>query len=79
MASVYEVAFGHETLSIETGKLAEQANGSVVVRYGDVMMLVTVCAAQSAREGVDFLPLTCLLYTSPSPRDATLSRMPSSA
>ena len=58
MSSVYEVAFGHETLSIETGKLAEQANGSVVVRYGDVMMLVTVCAAQSAREGVDFLPLT---------------------
>ena len=41
MSSVYEVAFGHETLSIETGKLAEQANGSVVVRYGDVMMLVT--------------------------------------
>lgn len=58
MSSVYEVAFGHETLSIETGKLAEQANGSVVVRYGDVMILVTVCAAPDAREGIDFLPLT---------------------
>ncbi|MBI4282066.1 MAG: polyribonucleotide nucleotidyltransferase [Chloroflexi bacterium] len=45
-------------LTIETGKLANQAGGSVTVRYGDSMLLVTACAAPSAREGIDFLPLT---------------------
>ncbi|MBF8266957.1 MAG: polyribonucleotide nucleotidyltransferase [Dehalococcoidia bacterium] len=46
------------TLTIETGKLANQANGSVTVRYGDTLLLVTACVAPTAREGVDFLPLT---------------------
>src|SRR5205814_10258189 len=45
-------------LTIETGKMAKQADGSVVVRYGDSMVLVTAVANHSAREGVDFLPLT---------------------
>jgi polyribonucleotide nucleotidyltransferase len=45
-------------LTIETGKLANQAGGSVTVRYGDSILLVTACAAPSAREGTDFLPLT---------------------
>ena len=53
-----EVKIGRETLSIETGKLAKQANGSTVVRYGDTMVLVTACYAPTAREGIDFLPLT---------------------
>jgi polyribonucleotide nucleotidyltransferase len=43
---------------IETGKLAKQANGSVVVRLGDTMLLATVVAAKEAKEGVDFLPLS---------------------
>jgi polyribonucleotide nucleotidyltransferase len=43
---------------IETGKLAKQANGSVVVRQGDTMLLATVVANEEAKEGVDFLPLT---------------------
>ena len=47
---------GHP-LSIEVGRLAEQAAGSVVVRYGDTMVLVTVCTA-APREGIDFFPLT---------------------
>ena len=53
-----EIKIGRETLSIETGKLAKQANGSTVVRYGDTMVLVTACYAPTAREGIDFLPLT---------------------
>jgi len=43
---------------METGKVAKQADGSVVVRYGDTVVLVTACAARTPREGVDFLPLT---------------------
>ena len=46
------------TISIETGKLAKQADGSVVVRMGDTMLLVTVVSARKASPGVDFLPLT---------------------
>ena len=53
-----EVKIGLETLSIETGKLAKQANGSIVVRYGDTMVLVTACYSPHPREGIDFLPLT---------------------
>jgi polyribonucleotide nucleotidyltransferase len=45
-------------LSIETGRLAKQADGAVVVRAGDTMVLVTACAAATPREGIDFLPLT---------------------
>jgi polyribonucleotide nucleotidyltransferase len=53
-----EIQIGQHTLSIETGKLAKQANGSVVVRQGDTLVLVTACYADSPREGIDFLPLT---------------------
>ena len=45
-------------VTIETGKLAKQANGSVVVRQGDTMLLAAVVASTHAKEGVDFLPLT---------------------
>ena len=46
------------TISIETGKLAKQADGSIVVRMGNAMILATVVSAKTAGEGVDFLPLT---------------------
>jgi len=46
------------TISIETGKLAKQAAGSVVVRLGDTMLLGTVVCADKAKPGVDFMPLT---------------------
>src|SRR5437773_7456832 len=53
-----ELQLGHETLRFETGKLAKQAHGSVIVRYGDSVVLVTACRAANPREGIDFLPLT---------------------
>jgi polyribonucleotide nucleotidyltransferase len=53
-----EITVGQNVLSIETGKLAKQANGSVVVRYGDTVVLVTACYASTERQGIDFLPLT---------------------
>ncbi len=52
------ITTGGKEISIETGKLAKQADGSVVLRMGDTMILATVVAAREAREGVDFLPLT---------------------
>jgi polyribonucleotide nucleotidyltransferase len=53
-----QISIGRQTLSIETGRLAKQADGAVVVRSGDTMVLVTACAAPTPREGIDFLPLT---------------------
>jgi polyribonucleotide nucleotidyltransferase len=53
-----EITLGSRTISIETGKLAKQADGSVIVRCGDTMVIVTACQAASARVGIDFLPLT---------------------
>ncbi len=53
-----ELPIGSQTLSIETGRLAKQADGAVLVRFGDSVVLVTACYAPSAREGIDFLPLT---------------------
>jgi polyribonucleotide nucleotidyltransferase len=49
---------GGKKLSIETGKLAKQANGSVLVSYGDTRVLVTVCSSKEPRAGADFFPLT---------------------
>ena len=46
------------TIEIETGKLAKQADGSVVVKMGDTMLLATVVSSKEAKEGVDFLPLS---------------------
>src|SRR5665647_1202475 len=129
------VQVGTQEITFETGKLAKQADGAVVVRSGETMVLATAVGRAEAREGADFFPLTidveermyaagkipggffkregraseratltarmidrpirplwpkgfrnevqvictCLLYTSPSPRDGLLSRMPSSA
>src|SRR5437773_4478357 len=53
-----ELRLGQQTLRFETGKLAKQAGGSVIVRFGDSVVLVTACRAANAREGIDFLPLT---------------------
>ena len=50
--------FGDQTVSIETGKVAKQATGSVVVTIGDTVVLTTVVGAKSARPGQDFFPLT---------------------
>jgi polyribonucleotide nucleotidyltransferase len=54
----FESEVGGRKLTIDTGKLAGQASGAVTARYGDTVVLVTVCTSQEPREGVDFLPLT---------------------
>ena len=53
-----EVAYGANQLVIETGKLAKQASGSVMVSCGGTVVLVTACIAGKPREGIDFFPLT---------------------
>jgi polyribonucleotide nucleotidyltransferase len=58
MSEKRQVEFGGRSLSIETGKVAKQANGSVVVQYGETVVLVTAVTADKRREGLDFIPLT---------------------
>jgi polyribonucleotide nucleotidyltransferase len=53
-----EATIGGRTLSIETGRLAEQAGGAALVRYGDTVVLGTATASATPREGIDFFPLT---------------------
>jgi polyribonucleotide nucleotidyltransferase len=53
-----EVELGGATLSIEMGRLAKQADGAALLRLGDTVVLVTACASNEEREGIDFLPLT---------------------
>ena len=52
------IKLGDKELIIETGKVAKQADGAVVMRYGDTMILVTAVSARTAKEGLDFFPLT---------------------
>jgi len=52
-----EIELGGRLFSIETGRYAKQANGSVMVRYSDTMVLVTAVAATEAKEGLDYFPL----------------------
>jgi polyribonucleotide nucleotidyltransferase len=52
------VDLGDRQITLESGKLAKQANGSVVVRCGDTVVLATACASTSPRVGIDFFPLT---------------------
>src|SRR5215210_2759873 len=51
------IKLGDRELTVETGRVAKQADGSVVIRYGDTMILVASVAANSPREGIDFFPL----------------------
>lgn len=53
-----EILVGGRPLVLETGRMARQANGAVVVRYGDTVVLVTATASKSPRLGIDFFPLT---------------------
>ncbi len=52
------IKLGDQELSVETGKVAKQADGSVVISYGETMLLVTAVSARTAKEGLDFFPLT---------------------
>ena len=58
MFKVYETEFAGRKISFETGKMAGLANGSVLVRYGDTVVLVNVVASKEPKEGVDFFPLS---------------------
>jgi len=58
MTHLVQRSFAGRTLSMETGRLAQQANASVLVRYGDTMVLVTMCVASETVGGMDFVPLT---------------------
>jgi polyribonucleotide nucleotidyltransferase len=58
MVHKVELEIGGRTLTIETGKMAKQANGAVTVRYGDSMVISTVCAMTEPKVGQDFFPLT---------------------
>jgi polyribonucleotide nucleotidyltransferase len=53
-----QIDFGGRPFSIETGKVAKQANGSVMVQYGETVVLVTAVVSEKKREGLDFIPLT---------------------
>src|SRR5690625_3789377 len=58
-ATIREIEFAPgQTISIETGRLAKQADGSVVVRQGDTMVLCTAVLSKTVREGQSFFPLT---------------------
>ncbi|MEP6708293.1 MAG: polyribonucleotide nucleotidyltransferase [Pyrinomonadaceae bacterium] len=52
------IKLGDKELTVETGRVAKQADGSVVISYGDTMLLVAAVGAQTQREGIDFFPLT---------------------
>src|ERR671922_1698161 len=54
-----ELDWGGRKLTLETGKLARQADGAVVATYGESKLLATVVASKQPKEGIDFLPLTC--------------------
>jgi polyribonucleotide nucleotidyltransferase len=59
MPKTFTVEIGGRDLHFETGRLAQQASGSVLVRYGESAVLVTAMMSDDVREGIDFLPLTC--------------------
>ena len=54
----FEIELGGRNIIVEHGKMAKQANGAALVRYGDTVVLVTATASSTPREGVDFFPLT---------------------
>jgi polyribonucleotide nucleotidyltransferase len=58
MEIIFNTVIGDETLSIKAGKLAKQASGSVVVQYGETIVLVTVSSADEPNLNASFLPLS---------------------
>ena len=54
-----ELDWGGRTLTLETGRMARQADGAVLARYGETTVIATVVSTKTPKEGIDFLPLTC--------------------
>ncbi|MGA3184691.1 MAG: polyribonucleotide nucleotidyltransferase [Candidatus Dormibacteria bacterium] len=57
--TTFTTDYGGQTLTVETGHIAEQANGALFIRCRDTVVLVTAVASKAPREGIDFFPLTC--------------------
>ncbi|MFA6216362.1 MAG: polyribonucleotide nucleotidyltransferase [Candidatus Omnitrophota bacterium] len=57
-ANAKKIKFGKQDMVLETGKIAKQANGSVMVQYGGTVVLITACISKEARVGMSFFPLT---------------------
>ena len=58
MFRTYSMELAGRTLTAEIGRVAEQANGAVLLRYGDTTVLVTATASEKPRDGIDFFPLS---------------------
>lgn len=58
MFKTFETELAGRKLVIESGKIAELANGSVMVRYGETVVMVNVTASKEPKEGIDFFPLS---------------------
>jgi len=58
IAKTFSMELGGRTLEVETGRLANLAGGSALMKYGDTNVLVTATASRHAREGIDFFPLS---------------------
>lgn len=54
----FHLDFCDRGITVETGEIAKQADGAVIIRYGDTVTLSTACASNQAKEGIDFFPLT---------------------
>src|SRR3989339_658716 len=54
-----EIELGGKTVVLETGQVANQANGAVLVKCGDTVVMATACMSSAPREGMSFFPLTC--------------------
>ena len=59
MERTFQYDLAGRELNVTIGKVAEQANGACIVRYGDTVVLVTATASKEPREGIDFFPLSC--------------------
>ena len=73
---VYEMELGGRTLSIESGKYAFQAGGSVIVRCGDTAVMVNATGSKTEREGIDFFPLSVGYFGGPLDRPPDSSAFP---
>jgi polyribonucleotide nucleotidyltransferase len=58
MADIFECSIGGRLLTLKTGELARQANGAVLVQYGDTLVLTTICTSKDDTDKLDFVPLT---------------------
>ncbi|MGM9948235.1 hypothetical protein, partial [Floccifex sp.] len=56
MKQEFQFDFCGRGITVETGEIAKQADGAVIVRYGDTVTLSTACASNQAKEGIDFFP-----------------------